>query len=171
MRVHIIGLPSAGKTTLARGLATSYGVPHHDLDALAFTDERWTLRPSNERDTMLDRILGESDFVTEGGFVGWTEPLFAAAEYIIWLDPPMWTLVVRHIRRHARHPRALPSLLRFQMLSYMRPPGRGPANDDRNQTRSGTEVALRPWRHKVVRLRRPVAAREVIRAFGYPSLE
>jgi hypothetical protein len=162
MKVHIIGLPSAGKTTLASDVAAACGVPHHHLDQLAYTDERWTPRPPADREEMIGRILGEPDFVTEGGFLGWTEPLFAAAERIVWLDPPLRTLVLRHIRRHARHPRALPSLLRFQFLSYVEPPGRGPATDDRDQTRTGIEVALRPWAHKVIRLRRSVTAPALI---------
>jgi adenylate kinase family enzyme len=50
VRLHIIGIPSSGKTTLATGVANRLGVPHHDLDALAFVDDRRTLRPSADRD-------------------------------------------------------------------------------------------------------------------------
>jgi len=38
MKVHIIGLPSAGKTTLADGLAAHLGAPVHHLDHVAFVD-------------------------------------------------------------------------------------------------------------------------------------
>jgi hypothetical protein len=162
LKLHIIGLPSAGKTTLAKDLATWLDVPHHDLDALAFVDERWTLRPSGDRDLLLEGILKQSNFVTEGGFLGWTEPLFAAADRILWLDPPLRVLVWRHVRRHGQRPWRLPPLLRFQIRSYVRPPGAGPANDDFCQTRSGIEVALRPWAEKVLRLNRPITAGEVI---------
>jgi adenylate kinase family enzyme len=117
VKLHIIGIPSAGKTTLAKGMSRLLGVPLHDLDSLAFVDERWTLRPIPERDEMVARILEEPSFVSEGGFLGWTEALFAAADHIVWLDPPLRVLVWRHVRRHRRHPWLLPSLLRFQVLS------------------------------------------------------
>jgi hypothetical protein len=166
MRLHVIGIPSAGKTTLAGNVSRLLGVPHHDLDALAFVDERWTLRATPERDAMLARILEEPSFVTEGGFLEWTEPLFAAADHIIWLDPPLRDLIWRHIRRHWRHARWLPSLLRFQVLMYLRPAGRGPARFDPDQTRAGIEVALRPWGDKVLRVTHAVTADQIVERLG-----
>ena len=83
MKVHIIGLPSAGKTTLADILAAHLGVPTHHLDAAAFVDDRWTPRPLEEREAMVAGFLRESDRVTEGGFLEWTTPLFAEADHII----------------------------------------------------------------------------------------
>jgi hypothetical protein len=168
VRLHIIGIPSAGKTTLASDLSRLLGVPHHDLDSLAFVDERWTLRATAQRDEMLDRILEEPSFVTEGGFLGWTERLFSAADHIIWLDPPLLLLAWRHIRRHGRRIRWLPSLLRFQMRSYLSPAGAGPARFDPNQTRAGIESALWPWRSKVYRVRRAITAADVIERLELP---
>ncbi len=166
MRLHIIGIPSSGKTTLAESLSILLGVAHHDLDPLAFVDERWTLRPAPERDAMVARILAETDFVTEGGFLGWTEPLLAAAEHIVWLDPPLRILVWRHLRRHWRNFWRLPSLLRFQVLMYLRPAAAGPAKEDPDQTRAGIESSLRPWAHKVLRVTRPISATDVVRQLG-----
>ena len=162
VKIHFIGIPSAGKTTLAAALSERLGSPYHSLDGLAFVDEQWTLRSPGERDAMLVVILEEPSFVTEGGFLGWTDPLLAEADLIVWLDPPLWTLVLRHVRRFARHPMWLPSLLLFQILSYTRPAGAGPAKDNANQTRRGIEGALIPWRDKVVRVRRPVLADEIL---------
>ena len=144
MRLHIIGIPSSGKTTLASGLSSKLHVPHHGLDSLAFVDERWTLRPVPERDAMLARILDEPSAVTEGGFLGCTDVLLAAADHVIWLDPPLRVLVWRHVRRHWRHPWWLPSLVRFQVLTYLRPAGSGRARFDPDQTREGIGRALRP---------------------------
>jgi shikimate kinase len=168
-KVHIIGIPSAGKTTLGSGMANFLDVPFHDLDSVAFVDERWTLRSAPERDAMVTQILEEAAFVTEGGFLGWTDPLLAAADHIVWLDPPLRILVWRHIRRHGRHPQRLPSLLRFQVLMYMRPAGAGPARFAPEQTRAGTETALRPWAHKVLRVTRSASTAEVMNALGLPS--
>lgn len=162
MKIHVIGIPSAGKTTLAEGLSKRLGAPHYALDGLAFVDERWTLRPASERDVMVAEILHEPSFIAEGGFLGWTDDLLAAADLVVWLDPPLRVLVWRHIRRFGRHPRRLPSLLRFQILSYRRSAGAGPAKDNANQTRSGIESALWPWHDKVLRLSRGVTLDELV---------
>lgn len=162
MRLHIIGIPSAGKTTLATDISTHLGVRHYDLDSLAFVDERWTPRPVAERDAMVARILQEPGFVAEGGFLGWTESLLSAADYILWLDPPLAVLMWRHVRRFWRHPLWLPSLLLFQVRMYLRPAGEGPAKFDPDQTRAGITSALRPCADKVFRITRSTTADDVI---------
>ncbi|CAN5659059.1 hypothetical protein BH18ACT15_BH18ACT15_12170 [soil metagenome] len=77
MKIHIVGLPSSGKSRLASGLSAHLGVPHHDLDTLAYVDERWTPRPLADRDELLAQILASPGFVTEGHFVGWVTPFCA----------------------------------------------------------------------------------------------
>jgi hypothetical protein len=74
---------------------------------------------------------------------------------------PLWVLIWRHVRRHGRlfQPQWLIARLRFQILCYIRPIGRGPAKND---PRSGIEVALRPWADKVLRLRHPATVADVI---------
>jgi hypothetical protein len=171
VKVHIIGIPSAGKTTLAEGLSRRLGAPRHALDGLAFVDERWTLRPALERDAMVAKILEEPIFITEGGFLGWTDILLADVDLVIWLDPPLRVLVWRHIGRFWRHPIWLPSLLRFQIRTYRRPTGAGPAKDNADQTRSGIESALRPRRDKVLRVRRAVTADELIAFLDHRAVE
>ena len=44
-----------------------------------------TLDPEgpSERDAMLAEILQQPSVVTEGGFLGWTTPLFAAADHMV----------------------------------------------------------------------------------------
>ncbi len=102
-RIVIIGAPGAGKTTLAQRLATALGYPCHPLDPVAFVDERWTARPPGERQRMIADIVAQPRWVAEGGHLGWTDPLIASADCIIWLDPPWWTLLwratVRRLRR------------------------------------------------------------------------
>jgi len=44
----------------------------------------------------------------------------------------------------------------------LRRPGAGPAKFDRGLTRRGIELALQPWASKVFRLRRGVAAADVV---------
>jgi hypothetical protein len=139
-------------------------VPHHDLDALAYVDERWTLRPIADRDELVAKILASPGFVTEGHFVGWVAPFCAAADRIVWLDPPLRVLMWRHVRRHGRllKPQWLIARLRFQVLCYIGAGGKSPAKNDPDLTRSGIEVMLRPWAEKVLRLRHPASVTEMI---------
>jgi shikimate kinase len=39
-RIHIVGAPSAGKSTLGRRLAGFLGCPCYDLDPIAYVDDR-----------------------------------------------------------------------------------------------------------------------------------
>jgi adenylate kinase family enzyme len=162
VKISITGVPSAGKTTLARAIGAHTGVRVFELDGLMFVDDRWTLRAADERDAMLAVILAEPSFVTEGGFLGWTEGVFASADHIIWLDPPLLVLTWRHVRRHWRHARGLPSLLAFQWRMYLRAAGRGPLKSDPTVTRDGIARALRPYADKVYRVRGGVTAEDVI---------
>jgi adenylate kinase family enzyme len=102
-RILILGAPGAGKTTLGQRLAASLGLPSYPLDPVAFVDEHWTARPLRERQQIIADIAAQACWVAEGGHLGWTAPLFAAADEIIWLDPPWWTLLwratVRRLRR------------------------------------------------------------------------
>jgi hypothetical protein len=131
---------------------------------VAYVDERWTLRPAAERDELVAQILMSPGFVTEGHFVRWVKPICASADRIVWLDPPLWVLMWRHIRRHGQpfKPQWLIARLRFQVLCYIRSVGRSPAQNDPDLTRSGIEAMLRPWAEKVLRLRHPVSVAEVI---------
>jgi adenylate kinase family enzyme len=165
MKVHVIGLPSSGKTTLAAELSARLGAPHHDLDPVAYADERWTLRPKDERDRFVGRILEEPAFITEGHFLAWVTPFFDAVDRIIWLDPPLWVLMWRHVRRFGcRRPLRLMARLRFQILCYRRPMGRSPAGHEADLTRSGIGTALRPWADKVLRVRRATTVEEILEA-------
>jgi adenylate kinase family enzyme len=155
-RIHIVGAPSAGKSTLGRELAHRLGCPYHDLDPVAFVDDRWTLRPMAQRLDLLQQIMEQPCWVTEGGHLGWTEPLLAAADQIVWLDPPLLELLRRHWTRH-RH-RGLRWLVthgwgwqvRWYMGRYRHDlaPGR-----DTTINRATTTIALQPWTHKTLRVR------------------
>ena len=99
-RILIVGAPGAGKSTLACGLAEQLGAPCYPLDPVAFVDERWTPRDRVERNRMIEEIVAQPCWIAEGVHLGWTDPLITAADHIVWLDPPWWTLLWRAGGRH-----------------------------------------------------------------------
>ncbi|MDQ1532582.1 MAG: hypothetical protein QOF28_343 [Actinomycetota bacterium] len=90
-RVHIIGGPAVGKSTLARNLGTALDLPVHELDHLAFEGRDFHEQPLARRVAAVREIAASPRWVTEGIFVGWTEPLFKEADVIIWLDHVAWS--------------------------------------------------------------------------------
>jgi len=163
-RILILGAPGAGKTTLGQRLAASLDVPNYPLDPVAFVDEHWTARPLSERQQSTADIAAQPQWVAEGGHLGWTAPLFVAADHIIWLDPPWWTLLwratVRRLRRW-RQRRPLHLSVRDLRALWVEDwffvgryywQGFHPGMDldlGRNLSRAATAAALAPYAAKV----------------------
>lgn len=96
MRIHIIGGPGSGKTTLAHEISRRFEIPHHDLDQVAMSY-------GNRRDEYIrdaQDIAAQEQWVSEGIFLIWTEPLLYRADTIAFLEIPWYTAVWRVLRRH-----------------------------------------------------------------------
>ena len=109
-----------------------------------------------ERLAMVREIACRPGWITEGGHLGWTEPLFSAADVIIWLDPSLCVLLARHWARH-RH-RGLWWLARYgwgwQIRWYFQAYRHDLAPDrDTTINRRATALALEPWEGKTRRYR------------------
>lgn len=98
-RIHIIGGPGSGKTTLARQIGECLGIGIHELDQIAFTGRDFTERPFPERVADIARIADRPAWITEGLFVLWTEKLLERAHIIVWLDHVTWQKGISRIAR------------------------------------------------------------------------
>ena len=166
-RIHIIGRPGSGKTTLAQQLSDALHIPWYDLDVVAYEGGFGKKIPLEMRMTSLQQISAQPAWITEGVFLWWTEVLFDAADVIVWLDLPFyingWRIVTRHMRLSwagtNRHP-GLIKLLRFLVHVTQRQLTRTAivprsADDDGATTGVATSEFLRAYRHKTVRCVRP----------------
>lgn len=102
-RIHITGSPGSGKSTLARRLSASLGLPVVPLDHVAYRGPEFADRDNDARASEVRAIADQPQWVSEGIFVGWTQPLLEKADLIIWLDYLNWRgAVLRLLRRTIR---------------------------------------------------------------------
>lgn len=111
MRIHIIGGPGSGKTTLGQAIAARFHIPHHDLDRM-FNDP--------EAISMAFDIAQQANWVTENIGLVWVDPLLYWAEYIVLLEVSWpvaaWRIVTRHISKSLRGINPYPTRLLIPFL-------------------------------------------------------
>ena len=157
-RIHIVGGPGSGMTTLATRLGHLLRAPVHDLDMIAYATVAG--RAAGKRDLGLrradaERIADAPRWVTEGVYLWWCGPLAERADQILWLDIPWRVAVYRILRRHLvltlagtnRHP-GLVKLARFAWRTryyYLADPHVDLAIIDENDDGAITRVATQDW--------------------------
>jgi adenylate kinase family enzyme len=84
---------------LARRLAAQLQVPHIELDAL-FWGPGWAMSPTDAFLRQVEDALRRESWVVDGNYFGRLgERVLAAADLVVWLDPPLRTIVWRLLRR------------------------------------------------------------------------
>jgi adenylate kinase family enzyme len=170
-RIHIIGGPGSGKTTLAREITAYLGIEVHELDQVAFTGEDYEERPFQDRVAAIHGIAEHPAWITEGLFVRWTDELLARASIIVWLDHVNWqrgfwritrrfvNLAVNEAKKrngwerftrfpdYARHLKQLVQVFFTSRAYYSGYPSR---STDRIESRQTTEEFLKPYKYKVI---------------------
>lgn len=165
-RVHIIGGPGSGKTSLAADIAARTGIPVHPLDEVARVGGgNGPVRSPQERARLVDAILAGERWITEGVHLGWIEPFLEGADVIVWLDYVSWPRATRRIvrrfldgaiaemrsrparerftrfRDYGRHLRTLGGAIIETRRYYDEAPGASPATSTGSATTPGSVVA------------------------------
>jgi adenylate kinase family enzyme len=97
-RVSVVGNSGSGKSTLARQLAERLRVPYVELDAI-FHRPGWEELPPDEfRDRVAEIIAGRG-WVVDGNYSVVRDLVWAAADSVVWVDPPRRTVMRRVITR------------------------------------------------------------------------
>src|SRR5258708_34632495 len=92
-KIHILGGSGSGKTTLARNLSSLLHIPHYDLDEIGLKNGFVT-----EDDAFA--LAGQPEWISEGCYLIWTEPLLSQADAILLLKVSWPVAAWRIIRRH-----------------------------------------------------------------------
>lgn len=120
MKISIIGHAASGKTTLAKKISQKLGIPHVQLDRFWFEAGGLSVQKGNmdRAEYVRDYVKGKvEDFVfkedwVSDGFFSKVQPLIAdKADYLIFIDIPLHTRIINHIKRvfyDERHPELKP---------------------------------------------------------------
>ncbi len=84
-RIHIIGTPGAGKTTLARRMAQQFELPFVELDAL-FWGAHWMPAPTEVFRRRVMSSVRDASWVACGNHASARDLVWARADTVIWLD-------------------------------------------------------------------------------------
>ena len=101
-RIAIVGNSGAGKTTLARSLGSRLGLVHIEMDGL-FWQANWTPLSREAFRARVDQALsGTEKWVTDGNYLRATqEVVWSRADTLIWLDLPLYVVLLHLLRRTA----------------------------------------------------------------------
>ncbi|HEY4465370.1 MAG TPA: shikimate kinase [Streptosporangiaceae bacterium] len=103
-RVSVVGTSGAGKSTVARELARSLGVPFVELDSI-FHQPGWAGLPAEEFRHRVCGLAAGDGWVIDGNYSAVRPLVWARADTVVWIDLPrsvvMRQIVWRTLRRAA----------------------------------------------------------------------
>lgn len=101
MRIAVIGTSGAGKTTLARAIASVLEVPHVELDGLHWGAD-WTEKPESELRASLDLATSQETWVCDGNYGMVRDLIWPRADTLVWLDYSFVRVFAQAFRRTVR---------------------------------------------------------------------
>jgi len=102
-KIHILGGPGSGKSSVAAKIAATFGIAAYDLDDLFWDPAAPTygVRADKEqRDQALAALVRQESWVIEGAYYKWLTPSFERADLIVLLTPSVWLRDWRLVKRY-----------------------------------------------------------------------
>jgi len=101
MRIVVTGTSGAGKTTMARAIARSFGIPHIELDAINW-QAGWHDLIRHDPPEFFCRVQAavQADaWVVDGNYERVRGLVWSRATHVVWLDYSRHVVMLRVIRR------------------------------------------------------------------------
>lgn len=108
MKIYIIGIVAAGKTTYSRRLSEELGIPAYELDKVIYEglpEGGQRKRSHEEQMEIIERINSKGDWIIEGTYRPTLHCVLDMADRIIFLDPPLKLRKKRILERWKRQRR------------------------------------------------------------------
>jgi len=101
MRIVVVGTSGAGKTTLARRIASHLGLPHIELDAINWQPgcRDLTRHDSEEFVRRVTEAIRVEAWVVDGNYGLVRDSVWRRATHLVWLDYEPWVIMARVISR------------------------------------------------------------------------
>jgi adenylate kinase family enzyme len=93
-RIHVTGNAGSGKTTLGKAISKKLGIDLHGLDQIVWKSG-WVKTPLDERKEKIQKLIENKQWIIEGV----SSQVFKSADFIIFLDLPLWKCLLSIIKR------------------------------------------------------------------------
>ena len=100
-RVIVIGAPGSGKSTLSRRLAAATGLPHIELDKLAFKDDGHMI-PREDWLAINEELSSRDRWIIDGPYMASLDMRLKRADTVIVVQPGRFRCFYQWIKREAR---------------------------------------------------------------------
>ncbi len=92
-KIHIMGAPGAGTTSLGKAVVQRLGCPHFDTDDVYwFTNDELPYRrkrnPDHRRQILTERLASSDSWVLSGSLCGWGDVFAPQFDLVVWLWLP-----------------------------------------------------------------------------------
>ena len=94
-KIYIVGPVGSGKTTMAKELSKSCGIPFYDLDKIVYDDENHHKRTPIQIEKMMLSILQQKEWIVEDVGREVFLPILRKADVVYYLDKDRFTLYKR----------------------------------------------------------------------------
>jgi adenylate kinase family enzyme len=100
-RINVVGTSGSGKSTFARELARSLGLPYCEMDRL-FWKPGWRESSDEELFSKVEEVTSGPRWVLDGNYTRTLPIKWKRVQLVIWLDPPFVPTVLRVAARTVR---------------------------------------------------------------------
>lgn len=93
-RINVVGTSGSGKSTFARQLAETLGLPYYEMDAL-FWKPGWQTACDEELFGKVAQVCSQSRWVLDGNYTRTLPIKWKRVQLVVWLDAPFLPTVLR----------------------------------------------------------------------------